>query len=93
LPPRQQLKSHKEVWLPADFERAVKAVAEIERIDSLHALEGDNKTKREAYAKQISEIDRMIFKLKRVRKRAWTDLGWPSKNSKGEPTPSPSGRP
>jgi hypothetical protein len=82
----------RKVWLPDDFERAMQAVAEIERTDSLRDLEGDSKTKREAYAKQISEIDRMIFKLRRVRRRAWEGMGWPSTYSKGGATPPPRGR-
>ena len=32
--------AHRKVWLPADFERAGRAVSEIERADSLRDLEG-----------------------------------------------------
>ena len=69
--------ARRKVWLPADYERAMRAIGEIARVDSLHDLEGDTQTKREAYAKQIAECNRMIARLRRVRKRAWEGLGWP----------------
>jgi hypothetical protein len=81
--------ARRKVWLPADFERAMRAIDEIARVDSLLDLEGDSKTRREAYAKVINECNRMIFKLRRVRTRAWDGLGWPKKT--GGPLP-PRGR-
>jgi hypothetical protein len=78
--------AHRKVWLPADFERAVRAVSEIERADSLRDLEGDSETRRDAYAKQIAECDRMIFRLRRVRRRAWEGIGWPKKTSGPRPS-------
>ena len=80
----------RKAWLPADFERAIQAIDEIDRTDSLADLEGDSKTRREAYAKEITECNRMIFKLRRIRKRAWEHgLGWPK--ASGGPMP-PRGR-